>query len=100
VAQVHAYVLAVPASVAAGGAIDLSKYDRKTVYVDGTFVATIQIQISPDATGARWFNEGAPITTAGSTLEITKPCMRMRANTTAFTSGAPVATVDAVHALG
>lgn len=101
-AQVHAFTLSVPVSVAAGAAIDLSKYDRKTVYVDGTFVATVQIQISPDADPAstRWFNEGAAITTTGATLEITKPCKRMRANTTAFTSGTPGCTVNAIHAIG
>jgi len=91
VALTQRFVVPVPASVAAGAEVDVSSFGRMAIYVDGTFVATVQIQISPDATGARWFNEGTALTTTG-VVEITKPCKRLRANTTAFTSGTPVAT--------
>lgn len=80
--------VAVPASVTAGAACDVSDLERKCVYLTGTFTATVQIQISADNTN--WVNEGAALTTAG-TLEITKPARYLRANTTAYTSGTPAA---------
>jgi hypothetical protein len=90
-AVIQSTPLAVPGAVAAGAAIDVANLDRKAVYCDGTFVGTAQIQISPDATGTRWFNEGAAFTAAG-VLEITKPARRMRVNVTAWTSGLHVIT--------
>lgn len=94
-ALVQAVTLEVPDSASAGTPSDVSMYDRKAVFVDGTFVATVQIQISPDKSGVRWFNEGAAFTGAG-VIEITKPCRRVRANVTAYTSGAPAATLTGV----
>lgn len=86
--------VAVPASVTAGAMCDVSDLERKCVYLTGTFVATVQIEISSD--GTNWVNEGAALTTAG-TLEITKPARYLRANTTAFTSGTPAAQVVGIY---
>lgn len=86
--------VAVPGSVAAGAACDVSDLERKCVYVSGTFTATVQIQLSAD--GTNWVNEGTALTTAGN-LEITKPARYIRANTTAYTSGTPAALVVGVH---
>ena len=76
--------LDVPVSVTAGAAQDCSAYTDKCLYFFGTFVQTHQVQISPD--GTEWFDEGTAVTAKG-TLEITKPCLFVRLNTTAHTSG-------------
>jgi hypothetical protein len=90
----RARTIAVPRSVTAGVACDASDMDRKCVYVSGSFTATVQIQLSAD--GTNWFDEGTALTAAGS-LEITKPARYIRANTTAYTSGTPLATVVGIY---
>jgi len=38
-----------------------------TFFADGTFAgATVGLEISPDATGSRWFNTGIALTSAGA----------------------------------
>src|SRR5215813_10792571 len=82
--------LAVPTSVTAGAATPIGQCGRKTVEIDGVVTQTIQIQISLDTTNppaaSSWINEGAPFTNAGGMLEITKPCIWVRVNVTAYTS--------------
>jgi hypothetical protein len=87
-ASVQSTPVPLSAAIAAGAPIKVSMYDRKAVYFGGAFVATHQVQISPDSDPATtaWFNEGAAVTTTGSVVEITKPCRQVRINTTAFTS--------------
>lgn len=83
--------VAVPGSVAAGAATDVTNYVfHKSIVVTGTFVLTTQLQGSMD--GTNWANLG-PAITAPICLEIAGGYNFIRANTTAFTSGAAVATV-------
>ena len=86
--------VAVPVTVSAGAACDVSDLDRKCVYLTGMGTATVQFQLSAD--GTNWVNEGAALTTDG-TLEITKPARYLRANTTAHTSGTPTALVVGIY---
>lgn len=86
--------LACPASVAAGAPQDMSGFSNATVSIESIGTSTHQVQISLDFSNppasASWQNEGAALTASG-TLAITKPCAWVRINTTAFTSGTPIA---------
>lgn len=90
---VEKVVIAVPVSVAAGAGSDVSKLGEKTVFLDTVFVGTYQLQLSGD--GTNYENEGAALTAPGS-IFVQKPCMFMRWNCTAYTSGAPVSTADGI----
>jgi hypothetical protein len=77
--------LDIPASTAQGAAQTVGEWSSFTLFVTGTFVASIQLQISAD--GTNWADEGAAITAPGN-VQITKECMFIRANVT-HTSGTP-----------
>ena len=80
------------ASVAAGGAtVSLSDTERWSVITQGTFVATLQVQVSYDG-GTTWVQTGANQTAPG-VLDGTTLAPQMRINTSAFTSGVPAARV-------
>lgn len=89
-----------PASIAAGSAIAVGRFERKTVTLESVGTATYQVQIScdPSATPAAtsWVNEGAALTASGS-LEISKPCAWLRFNVTAWTSGTPTARIAGMN---
>jgi hypothetical protein len=96
----HIQSIRVPVALVAataGAPVPVTSWDRKCIYVDGTFVATMQVQISPDQDPATavWYDEGAAISAKGM-LEITKPCRLLRINTTAYTSGTPRANLSGV----
>ena len=76
--------LAVPTAVAAGAGQRTYGYNECGVYVFGTFVQTLQIQVSPD--GVEWFDEGSPFTAKGK-LTFTVPAMFVRVNVTVHVSG-------------
>ena len=83
-----------PAAVAAGASIDVSEFLDFDVYISGTFVATIALEYSPDPksvadASSEWIVHTADLP-AGRTA-CSDRCMKMRLNTTAFTSGTPVA---------
>ena len=84
--------LEVAASVAAGAGVDTTyMYEHsKWVTVTGTFVATLQLQVSND--GTTWATVGSNITAPGVT-EVTARCKYLRVNTSAYTSGTPAASV-------
>lgn len=90
-----ASTIAVPVSVAAGAGTDTSRMCRKLVTLTGTFVGTWQLQITADLAqgAANWVNEGTALTAPGA-LEVTKPCLWLRWNCTAYTSGTPVSFVS------
>lgn len=77
----------VQASVASGAAQDVRDAATISAYLSGTFVATVQWQISAD--GTNWVDSGAAQTAPGVVV-ITTPAFFVRADTTAFTSGTPV----------
>lgn len=80
--------IAVPASVAAGAALDAGDMeDAVRLSLTGTFVATVQWQESID--GTVWVNVGSAQTAPGVVV-VAKRTRMLRANTTAFTSGTPV----------
>lgn len=87
-ANPYTNTLAVPTSVAAGASKDFSYIRSMRLVVGGTFVATIQLQTSVD--GTNWAKIGSDITATGVT-EITGNYKLLRINTSAFTSGAPLA---------
>lgn len=76
--------LAVPSSVSAGAATDVSGLTSCTVFITGITTATVQIQVSGD--GTNWNNEQAALTANGNVF-INKPVKQIRANVTAYTSG-------------
>ena len=77
----------IQASVASGAAQDVRDATTISAYISGTFVGTVQWQISAD--GTNWLDEGAAQTAPGVVV-ITKPTFFVRADTTAYTSGTPV----------
>jgi len=83
--------LNVPASVAAGTAFSTADVEGAfcTLAVQGTFVATLQLQGSWDG-GTTWIQIGSNITTVSITSVATL-APQMRINTSAFTSGTPAA---------
>jgi hypothetical protein len=90
--------LAVPASVAAGAAVAVGPFTLHgaMLVVSGTFVATMQIQVSVDGgvtfTAARAFS-GALVgnITAVDSAVIAGDATHVRMNTSAYTSGQPIA---------
>lgn len=82
---------AVPTSVAAGAAVDCSHLGRKSITLESVGTATYQLQISndPAASAGSFVNEGTALSAAGA-IEVTKPCLWIRWNCTAYTSGTPV----------
>lgn len=78
--------LPVSAAVAAAASVACDGWVRKCVFVSygGGVTGTIQVQISPD--GTVWFNEGAALTASGA-VEVTKPCLFIRLNTTVIIAG-------------
>ena len=77
----------VEASVATGAAVDISKATTVSAFLTGTFVGTVQWQISAD--GTNFLDTGAAQTAPGI-VTITTPANWLRADTTAYTSGTPV----------
>lgn len=86
--------VAVPTSVSAGAGSVVSDMGPKTVSLTGTFTATYQLQLSTD--GTNWFNEGSPLTSAGRVF-VEAPCVQVRWNCTAYTSGTPASAVFGIY---
>jgi hypothetical protein len=80
--------LTVPASVAAGAPKEVAGYVEKTIQIMGTFVATLDVEISLD--GARYQAVHSGITAPGF-YTVPHACKKLRIRTTAFTSGVPEA---------
>lgn len=74
----------VPDSVAAGAGVDISEASKVAVYLHGTFVGTVQWQISTD--NVNWADTGAAQTAPG-VIDVTTPANWIRADVTAYTSG-------------
>jgi hypothetical protein len=90
-----------PASATAGAAVKVSPRSTIAVGLSGTFVATVQIQWSPEKTGDVWNNLGSALTAAAYLTLPAGHAQRIRANVTAYTSGTPVVTMihdTALHA--
>jgi hypothetical protein len=85
--------LAVAASVTTGTPLTLQDGEEATIRLYGTFVATVQFQISLTTSGTVWHDWAAPLTGAGEVIVPRGMAARIRANTTAFTSGTPAAIV-------
>jgi hypothetical protein len=86
--------VAVPTSVAAGVGTRVDDVGRMTVFISGTFAATVQLQIAHEDVAASYRDIGSAFT-AGGFVEITESRSYIRANVTAFTSGAAVASIRA-----
>jgi hypothetical protein len=79
----------VPAEVAAGDASELPDAESTLFSLSGTFVGTVQLQISPATSGNIWFDWGPALTAPAVVWVPVGTAMRIRANTTAYTSGTP-----------
>jgi len=71
-------------AVAANAAVSVEDLESADVYVFGTFVATAQVQESPD--GTNFVNVGSALTAAGK-VAISKSAKSVRVDVTAYTSG-------------
>lgn len=91
--------VAVPSEVAAGAAVNVDPRSDVVLGLSGTFTATVQFEYSPDASGSRWFSVGSALTAAGVLRLPAGRAKRVRANTTAYTSGTGVAVAFVDEAL-
>ena len=91
-AYITPLALAVPTSVAAGAAMDVRQLADVWVQLSGTFVATIDFQVSFDH-GTTWSTVATR--SAGDVVEVpaASAATHLRANTTGYSSGTPVAKV-------
>jgi len=64
--------------------VEVSDMESGFYWVVGTFVGTVQVQVSPD--GTNWVNEGSALTVPGK-IAMPAGTKQMRADCTAFTSG-------------
>ena len=86
-------LLAVPTSATQGAAVNVSDGEQLLFSLSGTFVATVQLQISLSASGSDWHNWGDPLT-AGGTVRVPRGmARRVRVDVTAYTSGTPAGTL-------
>lgn len=85
--------LDIETSVAIGDALDLEDGEQAIITVSGTFTATVQIEISLSEAGDDWFAWGQALTAAGIVILPRGIARRVRANTTAYTSGTPLGTL-------
>jgi len=87
--QVNSSIVQVPASQTAGAACDVRAMEAKTVSVEGTFSATLQVQISCDPSDTpattSWTNVGTALTAPGN-VYVQQPCCWIRINANPFTS--------------
>lgn len=83
-----AFPVQCPSSVAAGAAVDCKAFDSMGRFqLSGTFVATVQLEESTD--GVTWTVVGVALTAPGVVSANPTPfAMFVRANVTAYTSGA------------
>lgn len=85
--------LAVPAANGNSDELDASPgVNRAAVYVTGTFVADVQVQVSPLATGDVWLNESTALSAPGSVM-LSRPALRVRCVVSTYVSGTPVGTL-------
>jgi hypothetical protein len=71
-------------AVAANAGINVSDLETANYWVTGTFVGTLQVQVSPD--NVNWVNQGSALTAPG-TISIPASAQYVRGNCTAYTSG-------------
>lgn len=74
----------ITSAAANAASADVSANERLMLCVSGTFVGTVQAEVSADGTE---FSKYGTALTAPGVVEITGPCKNVRANCTAFTSG-------------
>ena len=88
--------MVIPNSVAVSAGVTVDMFSKATAFLKGTFVATVQFQISPN--GTDWFNIGSILIAPGF-VEI-PACEQVRANVTAFTSGDPEGEITGILSAG
>lgn len=64
--------------------VDVSDLETASYWVFGTFVGTVQMQVSPD--GTNWVDEGSPVS-AAARISIPQEAKQARLDCTAYTSG-------------
>jgi hypothetical protein len=83
--------LPVPASVAAGAAVDVNPRSHLALSLSGSFDATVQFEYSPSSTEDDWFPVGEALSAPGLRYLEPGKASRIRANTTVHTTGDPKA---------
>lgn len=94
----HSLPLNAPVTVSIGTAQLVRDLQEKWVQVGGTFVATMNLQVSLD-NGVNWFSIATGLNAAGLT-QVLHPATHVRVQTTAFTSGTPQVTLAGFDANG
>jgi hypothetical protein len=84
--------ITVLASNGTGPAENVEELDGKWVHLAGTFVATVQFQCSLFEDQSQFINVGAALTAPGL-VEIPQAAKAVRAVTSGFSSGAPLASL-------
>ncbi len=80
----HTRALADLVATGQNAGITISDLESADMYIFGTFVATVQVQVSPD--GTNFVNEGSAVT-AGARVALPDTAQQVRLDVTAFTSG-------------
>jgi hypothetical protein len=68
-------------------------FDQRTIYIAGTFSATVTIEVSPDASGSAWFTLLSK--TAAGVYDASVMCKRIRASVSSYVSGSVTVTMVA-----
>ena len=89
------HVLDIKTSVAVGDPFDVERFTLKSVQFGGTVTGATVLRLQSSLDGSEWVDEGADIT-AATQLPLVRDIAgfrkRVRVNTIAFDTGAPVAT--------
>lgn len=84
--QTYQHTLLSASALATGSAVTHQEaFDFRTIYISGTFSATVIIEVSPDASGTNWQTVMTKTTTGA--FDLTTVCRRIRAQVSAYTSG-------------
>lgn len=74
----------ITSATANAASADVSSMEKLMLAISGTFVGTVQAEVSVD--GTKFSKYGTALTAPG-VVEIASPCKKVRANCTAYTSG-------------
>lgn len=81
----HALLTAAAANVTGDAATHQDNVEQRTIYISGTFEATVTIEMSPDASGSVWLT--ALSKTAAGVYDASFLCRRIRATVSGYGSG-------------
>lgn len=89
-AQFESRAMVALGSVTTNAGINVQDLETSQMWVTGTFVGTVKLQVSPD--NVAWVDSGSPVT-APALIAIPEGVGYVRLNCTAYTSGSIVGIV-------